>query len=107
MDKTEFVKFYDVNIEKREEFHSSKKSVPIDFASIDKRVICDEFPYIKKASKYFTDYKNNEKVTSLCVMLPKISGYLKNFDDAKTMSYVFLVDYEKLLTKYNETLSKI
>ena len=44
MDKTEFVKFYDVNIEKREEFHSSKKSVPIDFASIDKRVICDEFP---------------------------------------------------------------
>ena len=65
------------------------------------------FPCVKKSSKYFLDYKHNEGVTPLCVLLPKISGYLKhlkNFDDAKTFSFLF--EDEKVLEKYNEIWSK-
>ena len=34
----------------------------------------------------------------MCVLLPKISGYVKKFDNAKTIC--FLVKNLKLLTKY-------
>lgn len=36
----------------------------------------------KKCNKYFIDYKDgNYKIKSLCVMLPKMSGYAKSVDD--------------------------
>ena len=43
----------------------------------------DEFPFSKNGSKYFVGYKNNENVTPLQVLLPWISGCIKNFDEAK------------------------
>ena len=36
----------------------------IDHANIDKIVISNTFPYIRKFSKYFTDCKDNGNVTS-------------------------------------------
>lgn len=58
----------------------------IDQVNIGKIVIPDELPFIKNDTKYLIDYKNNGEVTALCVLLPKMSRYVKNFDDAKTMS---------------------
>ena len=63
----------------------------------------DDFPCTKKGLKYFVGYKNYEKATTLCVLLPKMSGYVKNFDDAKNMSFLG----QRLLVKYNEIGSKI
>ena len=94
----EFLIFGDVKI-KKETLYSSKSAVDVDNLNIDKIVIFHVFPCIKRGSKYFISYHNNE-VTPLCVLPPKMSGYLKNFVDAKTMS--FLVEDEKLLKKYKE-----
>ena len=52
-------------------------------------------PCIKKGSKYFISYKNNEGVIRLCVFLPKMNGYLKNFIS-------FLVEEKKFLKTCNE-----
>ena len=45
--------------------------------------------------KYFTGYKDNESVVPLCVMLPKMNGYRKHFDEVK---------YIPLSIKYDELL---
>ena len=44
-------------------------------------------PSAKKGSMYFVDYKNNKKVTPLCDLLQKISGHVKNSENAKTMCF--------------------
>ena len=44
-------------------------------------------PSAKKDSMYFVDYKNNKKVTPLCDLLQKISGHVKNSENAKTMCF--------------------
>ena len=67
----------------------------------------EEYPYANRVFKYFVGYKNND-VASLCVVLPKMSGYIKNFNDFKTLS--FLVEDEKLSTntiKYGAELNKL
>ena len=54
-----------------------------------------------KAYKYFCGYLNNDVIKPLCVILPQMNGYIKNFDDGgKNMSFV--TDDEKVYEKYNE-----
>ena len=43
----------------------------------------EEFPYLRKSSAYFVGYKHNEDVTLLCLFLPRMSGYPRNFGEAK------------------------
>ena len=56
--------------------------------------------------KYFNGYKNDDKnIIILCIMLPKMSGYRWNFDEAKYIS--FLIKDKKLLGKCNDILGKV
>ena len=55
---------------------------------------------MKKRSKYFIGNQNKAEVKPLCILLPIVSRYVKNFDGAKTMSF-FMKD-EKLLAKHNK-----
>ena len=41
----------------------------------------------KKGFKKFVAYKDNEKVKSLCIMLPRMSGYTKHLNETKYMSF--------------------
>ena len=41
----------------------------------------------------------------LCFLLQKIRGYMKNFGDTKTMS--FLTKYEEVMLKCNKIWSKV
>ena len=41
----------------------------------------------KKGFKKFVAYKDNEKVKSLCIMLPRMSGYTKRLNETKYMSF--------------------
>ena len=45
-----------------------------------------------------------KKVRPLCIFLPKMSAYRRDFDKTKSMS--FLIKDGKLLEKYNETSKK-
>ena len=57
-------------------------------------------PLSKKSLKYFIGYKDGKKVRPLCVTLPKMSAYRRDFNGTKYMS--FLIKNEELLEKYNE-----
>ena len=80
--------------------------------NINKVILPEEFPCSNRSSKYFVGCKNNEKVRLLQVLLSKISNYVKNFDDDKTILFIYLFIYlffwggavkdEKLLKKHDE-----
>ena len=57
--------------------------------------------YVNKEEKT----KNNENSTPWCVLFPRKSNYIKDFNDAMIMS--FLAEDEKLLRKYSEIWSEI
>ena len=47
-----------------------------------------KFLLVKKSFKYFIGYKDEGKIKPLCLMLSKVSGYTKNFNETK---YFFLI----------------
>ena len=52
----------------------------------------------KNGVKYLIEYNNDDKIKSLRVMLPKMSEYVKCFDETKYIS--FLIGDEELLKAY-------
>ena len=46
-----------------------------------------------------------KKIRPLCIFLPKITAYRKDFDETKFMS--FLIKDDELLEKYNEIWEKV
>ena len=62
-------------------------------------------PLDEKGFKYFTGYKDAKKIKSLCIFLPKMAAYRKDFDENKYMS--FLIKDNKLLEKYSEIWKKV
>lgn len=64
-------------------------------ANTDNITNSDEHNYTKRVLSILSA----KKTKTLGVLLPKMSRYVKNFEDAKTMW--FLVKDEKLLAKYN------
>ena len=59
----------------------------------------------QKSSKYFIGYNDGDIIGPLCIILPQMIGYVKQFDSNKTMS--FKVNDNKLLKKYNKIWEKI
>ena len=60
---------------------------------------------LKNSLKYFIGYNYDDVIRPLCIKLPQIIGYAKNFDSNKKMS--FKVGDNKLLKKYNKIWEKI
>ena len=60
---------------------------------------------IKNSLKYFIGYNDDDVIRPLCIKLPQIIDYVKNFDSSKTM--FFKVSDNKLLRKYNKIWEKI
>lgn len=67
---------------------SRKVGVPVDNININKIIVSGEFPCIKKVSKYFFFFQNNEDVYTTVSFFPRMSRYLKNVNDAKTMFFL-------------------
>ena len=59
----------------------------------------------KNDFKYFLGYKDDRKVTPLCIILPKIRAYRRDFDETKYIS--FSVKNDKLLVKCNQIWGKV
>ena len=53
----------------------------------------------KNSFKYFIGYSDDDVIRPLCITLPQVTGYFKNFDSNKTMP--FKVDNNRLLKKCN------
>ena len=96
----EFITFGSTEIEKQN-YHYHKSSVLIFDVNIDRIVVSNKVPFSKKSIKYFIGYENEcEKVMLLCIKLPKMTAYRRDFHETKYMS--FLTKDNELLEKYNE-----
>ena len=98
------IKFDDIEIDIYK-FHQYKSPILIDYIDINKIVVSNKISYGKNDFKYFIGYKDAKRIRPLCILLPKISAYRRNFDKTKCVS--FLTKDEKLLEKYNEIWKKI
>ena len=87
-------------------FYKTKRLFKIDDINIDKILVSKKEPYGKKDSfngiafKYFIAYKDHDYVSPLCIKLPQMIGYVKYFDNNKTM--LFRVTDNNILEKYTE-----
>ena len=68
------------------QFHQDKRTILIDNVNINKIIVTNQVPFGEKGSKYFIGYKDYRKVKPLCIILPKMSAYKRDFDKTK---YVF------------------
>ena len=85
---------------KKNDFYKNKKLFNIHSIDVNKMLVSKEESYgTKNSFKYFIGYNDDDVIRPLCIKLPQTIGYIKNFDDNKTMS--FKVDDKKLFKKYN------
>ena len=99
------LKFDNIVVNKKE-FHKSKQPINLDLVNVDQIVTSDKFKHSDDGFKYFIDYKEDDIVKPLCIILLQMSGYIKYFENGgKSMSFMFKND--DMLDKYNEIWDKI
>ena len=79
------IKFGDSEIQKPK-FRQHKEPISIRNIDINKIVVSNKISFGKKAFKHFIGYKDGKKIKPLCIFLPKMSAYRKDFDETR---YVF------------------
>ena len=97
--------FDDVKINKST-FYKNKKLFSIHDVDVNKILVSKKESHgTKNSLKYFIGYNHDDVIRPLCIKLPHMIGYVKDFDRSKTMS--FKVSDNKLLKRYNKTWEKI
>ena len=92
------LKFNNIKVNKKE-FHKSKQAVDLDSVDTGKIVLSDKFKHGEEGFKYFIGYQEDESVKPLCIILPKMNGYMKYFQNGeKNMS--FLIKNSEVWEKY-------
>ena len=82
-------------------FYKNKKLFNIHDLDVNKILVSEKESYgTKNSLKFFIGYNNDGVIRPLCIKLPQMIGYVKNFDSNKTMS--FKVSDNKLLKKCNK-----
>ena len=61
-------------------------------------IVSNKISYGKKGFKYLIGYKNAKKIRPLCIFLPNMNAYRKDFD--KTKHIAFLIKDDELLADY-------
>ena len=72
------LKFDNIRLNKKE-FHKSKEPVDLMTVNIDQIVVSDKFKHNNGGFKYFIGYLEGGIVKLLCIILPEMRGYIKNF----------------------------
>ena len=71
----------------------------------NKILVSKEEPYgTKNSFKYFIGYNDNDVLRPLCIKLPQMIGYVRNFDGNRTMSFKF--SDKQLLKKVQPNMKK-
>ena len=82
-------------------FYKSKKLFNIHDIDVNKILVSKKESYgTKNSFKYFLGYNDADIIIPLCIKLPQMIAYVKNFDNSKIMS--LKADDNKLLKKYNK-----
>ena len=89
----------------KSEFYKNKKITSIDGIDVNKILVSKIESYgTKNPFKYFIGYNNNDFVRPLCVRLPQMTGYVRNFDENATM--FFEANNKQVLGNYNKIWEK-
>ena len=82
-------------------FYKNKKIFNLFDLDVNKILVSKKESYRTKNSlKCLIGYNDDDAIRPLCINLPQMIGYVKNFDSNKTMP--FKVSDNKLLKKYNK-----
>ena len=85
--------------------YKNKKLFNLHDLDVNKILVSKKESYgTKNSLKYFIGYNDDDVIRPLCIKLPQMIGYVKQFDSNKTMS--FKVGDNQLLKKYNKILGK-
>ena len=99
------LKFNNIKINKKE-FHKSKQAIDLDSITTDKIVVSDKFRHSEDGYKYFLEYQEDGIVKPLCIILPRMNGYIKYLENGgKNMS--FLIKYNEVWEKYEDVWNVI
>ena len=74
------LRFNNIRVNKKE-FHKSKQPIDLKSVNVDRIVVSDKFKHIDEGFKYFIGYQEGEIVRLLCIILPRMSGYIKYFEN--------------------------
>ena len=73
---------------KKSKFYKNKKAFKIYDIDINKILVSKEEPYSSnKLVKCFIGYNDNDDIRPLCIIFFQIIGFVKKFDNKKTMSF--------------------
>ena len=99
------LKFVNVEVNK-ENIHASKHPIALNLVNVNQMLISDKFEHSDKGFKYFIGYKDDNIIRPLCIILPKMSGYIKYFNNGgKNMSS--MIKNNSVLIKYHEIWNRI
>ena len=73
-------KFDNIRVNKKE-LHKSKKPIDLSLVNVDLTVVSDKFKHSDDGFKYFIGYKEGGIVKPLCIILPQMTVYIKNFEN--------------------------
>ena len=72
----------------KKEFPRSKQAIDLDLVDTGKIVVSDRFKHSEEDFKFFIVYQKDEIVKPLCIILPRMNGYIKYFENGgKNMSF--------------------
>ena len=99
------INFDDKKINKSN-FYKKKNLFNLNDTDANKILVSKKESYgTKNSLKYFIVYNDDDVIKLLCINLPQMIGYVKQFDSNKTVS--FKVNDNKLLKKYNKIWEEI
>ena len=85
--ETIIIKFGDIEIEKQK-LHQHKRPVSMKNIDITEIVVSNKISFGEKGFKYFISYTDAIKIRPLCIFLPKMSAYRKEFDENKYLPFL-------------------
>ena len=83
----EIITFDDTEIEKLK-FYQQKSPISIGDVDINNMIVSNRVSFGKKSFKFSIGHKSDRKARLLCIMLPKMSAYKRDFDETK---YIFFL----------------
>ena len=94
------INFDDKKIRKNT-FYKNKTINTIENIDVNNILVSKKEPYSNKNwVKYFIGYNDTDIIRLLCIRLPQMTGYAKQFNDNATMS--FILKDKKLLKSYTK-----
>ena len=82
-------------------YYKNKAKNNIEDINVNNILVSKKEPYGDKNSfKYFIGYSDNDIIRPICIRLPKMTGYLRKFDENATMS--FILKNKQLLKEYTK-----